>query len=98
MGLCWLRQGPLCSVSFLVRVGGTSLGRKRNNAQHIFISNCRKYIREFGLDITCLPNQAIEITCILCEYLDSGRYFGGWGTGAEEGLIYGCVLDSDLKI
>lgn len=53
--------GPLGPVCFVVRMGGTFLGRNKNNtAQHILISNCQTSIRESGLDIARLPNRAIE--------------------------------------
>lgn len=90
--------GPLGPVSFLVRMGGTFLGRNKNNtAQHILISNCQTYIRESGLGIARLPRGAIETIRILCEYLSVGRHFGDWGRGAEKRLMDGCSLDSGLK-
>lgn len=76
-GVCSLRQVSLSPVSFLVRMGGTFLGRKKNTTtRHIVINDCQTYIREFGQDITCLPNRAIKTIWILCEYLGVGRNFG----------------------
>lgn len=92
-----VEEGPLHSVSFLVRMSGTSLGRKRNNTPHIFTSNCQKHIREFGLDVTCLPHRVVETIWIPHEYLGGRRNFGDQGRGAEKELTHGCILDSGLK-
>lgn len=52
--------GPLGPAPFVVRMGGTFLGRNKNNTtQRILISNCQACIRESGLDIARLPNWAI---------------------------------------